>query len=243
MTEGLKHHPTYVAARMMLGRTYQNAGKITESKREFEEVVRLHPQNVLAYKKLAALYQLEGKLNEAAKVCNQGLAIDPYDKGMKQVLALVEEEISYEEERELPFFSDSTASVSVPPRVAIPSPAAVIRTSAFPPIDFDSLAIAPSMSEEVTQPIADDLPENTSFQIRDIENAPFEMEPVAVLPDLTFPELELESPIISDVKDLEEEQTLPPLAFVSQTAYNRRSLHIVRLNAWLVSIQKKGVVR
>lgn len=94
LTRGTQHHPTYVAAHMMLGNAYQRAGRITEARRAFEEVLRIHPENVLAYKKLAILYRDAGQLGETVEICNKVLRMDPYDKQAKGLLAAAQEEIS-----------------------------------------------------------------------------------------------------------------------------------------------------
>lgn len=99
LTAGIQRHPTYVAARMMLGNAYQRAGQVAEAKREFEAVVRIHSENVLAYKKLAILYREAGNLGEAVKMCNKVLLIDPHNNKVKGLLASVQEEISVVEDQ------------------------------------------------------------------------------------------------------------------------------------------------
>ena len=259
LTEGLRHHPTYVAARMMLAKTYQREGKTAKSKKEFEEVIRLHPQNVLAYKKLASLCQQEGKLDEAIHVCSKGLAIDPYDKEMKQVLALVEEEISYKEERTLPSFSEVIAPVA--PHIFAPD--APIPVPAFPPIDFGAMEEplqSYTIDEEVTNPSFEELiaPSFAETMEPVLETPPLdfksaepaivveedqsEAESVAEISELTFPALELEMPKASPIAEIVEERFEDPLVFTEQTAYNPNALYLMRLREWLVSIQEKGVM-
>ncbi len=94
LSRGIAYHPTYVAARMMLGKAYLQAKQIKDAKNEFEYVTHIHPENVLAYKKLAFIYRDLNKLGEAVKICNKILKIDPYDKETKTLLASVHDEIS-----------------------------------------------------------------------------------------------------------------------------------------------------
>lgn len=114
LTEGIKNHPTYVAARMMLGKTYQRVGRVAEARQEFEEVVRLHPDNVLAYKKLALLHKDAGQLGSAVETCNKILTIDPHDKRAKEILAYTQEEISAVEDRA----SQASSFPILPPQVS-----------------------------------------------------------------------------------------------------------------------------
>lgn len=113
LTEGIQRHPTYIAARMMLGNTYKRAERVTEARREFEAVVSLQPENVLAYKKLAQIYRGTGQLSEAVDLCNKVLMIDAHDKQAKGLLAFLHEEISDIEDMDadsLPNVSSATPS-------------------------------------------------------------------------------------------------------------------------------------
>jgi len=194
LANGIEHHPTYVAARMMLGKTYQRVNRATDARREFGEVVRLHPENVLAYKKLALLYQDAGQLGEAIEICNKVLTIDPHDKQAKRILALAQEEISAVEDR------GDTSPV-------------------LPHIQELEQALPTFPSDE---PPAVDTDETVSIVGAD-----------NVLP------LFLPSPLLEEPEEEEE----PELAFAGKTGYNQPSLHQIRLNEWLVSIQEKGKKR
>lgn len=92
LVDGIKNHPTYVAARVMLGKIYLQKKQIAEAKNEFEQVIAVNPENILASKKLASIYQAEGEIQKAFDACKRILMIDPSDKETKQLLASLEKE-------------------------------------------------------------------------------------------------------------------------------------------------------
>lgn len=215
LTSGIEHHPTYVAARMMLGNAYQRAGRIVEARREFEAVVRVHPENVLAYKKIALIYREAGQLGETVEICNKILTIDPYDKKTKGILACAQEEISAIEDRaaaipdwpQLPPLapdtkSDAKRASSEPEETEMA--VSTVDIGHFPDPDPDA--------------VRDDLVEGGGFVTFGTKCVPAEGKYVAV-------------PVPEE---------LAPLAFVPKTVYNSRSLYQIRLKEWLVSIQEKG---
>lgn len=94
LNNGIEKHPTYVAARIMLGKIYLEKNQPGEAKSEFEKVLEINPENILAHKKLAIIYQKEGEPQRAVESYRQILAVDPSDKESKNLLAVLEEELS-----------------------------------------------------------------------------------------------------------------------------------------------------
>jgi tetratricopeptide (TPR) repeat protein len=94
LSEGIRNHPNYVAARMMRGKVYLQTRQTKEAKDDFEAVIREHPENILAHKKLALIYRELGRLGETVRICNLILKIDPKDRETDLLLASVQEEIS-----------------------------------------------------------------------------------------------------------------------------------------------------
>lgn len=92
LADGIKNHPTYVAARVMLGKIYLQKKQIAEAKNEFEQVIAVNPENILAGKRLAAIYQSEGELQKAIDACKKILMIDPSDKETKLLFSSLEKE-------------------------------------------------------------------------------------------------------------------------------------------------------
>src|SRR3569832_1523027 len=83
LVDGIKNHPTYVAARVMLGKIYLQKKQTAEAKAEFEQVIAVNPENIFAGRRLAAIYQAEGELQKAIDACKKILMIDPSDKETK----------------------------------------------------------------------------------------------------------------------------------------------------------------
>jgi tetratricopeptide (TPR) repeat protein len=54
---GLGRHPSYVSARVTLGRALVETGNYEDARHEFEHVLRLAPENLAAIRALAALHE------------------------------------------------------------------------------------------------------------------------------------------------------------------------------------------
>jgi tetratricopeptide (TPR) repeat protein len=54
---GLVQHPTYVSARVTLGRSLMELGQLDEAQGEFEQVLATAPDNLIAVRSMAELYQ------------------------------------------------------------------------------------------------------------------------------------------------------------------------------------------
>ncbi|MEO6067241.1 MAG: tetratricopeptide repeat protein, partial [Gemmatimonadales bacterium] len=82
---GLKNHPDYVSARVVLGRVHMTTGDRVKAREAFSRVVELDPESVIALKALADLAEEEGESNEALRWSGQLLTVDPgNDDAMKQ---------------------------------------------------------------------------------------------------------------------------------------------------------------
>lgn len=96
LAEGIKNHPNYVAARVMLGKIYLQKNQIPEAQNEFEQVIGANPENILAHKKLAVIYQGQGQSQRALEACQKILAIDPSDKEAKGLVGVLEKQVASE---------------------------------------------------------------------------------------------------------------------------------------------------
>ncbi|MBI3812738.1 MAG: tetratricopeptide repeat protein [Nitrospirae bacterium] len=86
LTDGLKVHPNFHAARATLGKVYLEKGQIAEAKSEFEQVIKTDPENLLAHRKLAKLYKESGQLDKARISCQAVLSSNPKDAEMKLII-------------------------------------------------------------------------------------------------------------------------------------------------------------
>ena len=84
--EGLKVHPSYGSAMMVLARAYQEKGMDEEAKKEFLEVIKNDPENVLARRMLGELLYKGGKVHEAIEQYQLVLKLTPLDRETKGFL-------------------------------------------------------------------------------------------------------------------------------------------------------------
>src|SRR5512135_3267323 len=55
LTKGLETQPSYLSARVSLGKIYIDRGMLDEARAEFEKVITVIPDNLYAHKKLAEI--------------------------------------------------------------------------------------------------------------------------------------------------------------------------------------------
>lgn len=75
----LKKHPTYMSARVALGKIYMERGYLVNAVEEFENVAFAIPDNLLAHKKLSELYLILGDTHNALKSLERILLLNPRD--------------------------------------------------------------------------------------------------------------------------------------------------------------------
>ncbi|MBI5180169.1 MAG: tetratricopeptide repeat protein [Nitrospirae bacterium] len=90
LKDGLKHHPSYISARVALGKAYHKKGLIKESLEEFKKVVAVNPDNLLAHKRLVEIHKVLGNIEDAIKSCNTILLLNPKDEEIKGILKQLE---------------------------------------------------------------------------------------------------------------------------------------------------------
>lgn len=90
LKDGLKHHPSYISARVALGKAYHKKGLIKESLEEFKKVVAVNPDNLLAHKRLVEIHKVLGNVEDAIKSCDTILLLNPKDEEIKGVLKQLE---------------------------------------------------------------------------------------------------------------------------------------------------------
>jgi len=94
LTEGIVYHPTFVAARVMLGKIFFQMEAWSKAKTQFEGAIKTNPENIPSLKNLGAIYQEEGDLHRALESYRVILSIDPGDKVARRLFVTLEEEIS-----------------------------------------------------------------------------------------------------------------------------------------------------
>jgi len=95
LTKGLENQPTYLSARVSLGKIYIEKGMLDEARTEFEKVISVIPDNLYAHKKLAEIYKDRGQKEEAIKEFKTVLRLNPMDEWAATSLSSIGEETAY----------------------------------------------------------------------------------------------------------------------------------------------------
>ncbi|MBI5694700.1 MAG: tetratricopeptide repeat protein [Nitrospirae bacterium] len=90
LEEGLKVHPSYMSARVLLGKAFLEKGDLENARAQFESVVKAIPDNLFAYKKLGEVYKGLGMYPEAKKSYKMVLMLHPKDAEAKNALEMLE---------------------------------------------------------------------------------------------------------------------------------------------------------
>lgn len=126
LTEGLKHHPGFLTARVALGKIYLQREQPAEARTEFEAVLAANPDNLLAQRRLAQLYLNAGEAERARDCARIVLRENAKDAEMRQVVDAAEQRLQAAAAAARPV--ELTASATEMPAVesgrAEPEPAA-----------------------------------------------------------------------------------------------------------------------
>lgn len=80
LLKGLENQPSYMSARVSLGKIYLEKQMMAEAKTEFEKVISAIPDNLFAHKKLADIYRDSGDKNRAIREYKTVLKLNPLDE-------------------------------------------------------------------------------------------------------------------------------------------------------------------
>ncbi len=87
LRDGLTTHPTFLSARVALGKVCLQKGAPVEAQAEFEAVIRLSPDNFWVQRRLARIYADTGQWQAALNCCSVVLGANPKDTEMVQLRA------------------------------------------------------------------------------------------------------------------------------------------------------------
>lgn len=90
LTKGLEMNPSYMSARVSLGKIYLEKEMLREASEEFEKVVKAIPDNLYAQKKLAEIYRDLGERDKALEAFRRVLELNPADEEVAKSLADLE---------------------------------------------------------------------------------------------------------------------------------------------------------
>jgi tetratricopeptide (TPR) repeat protein len=91
---GLRFHPTYVSARVTLGRSLMELGLFDQAERELQVVARSTPDNLAARRALGDLYWREGQLPQALEQIRLAANLAPGDGELFELVRELELEVA-----------------------------------------------------------------------------------------------------------------------------------------------------
>jgi tetratricopeptide (TPR) repeat protein len=89
LREGLRRHPDYLSAHIVLGGCLADRGAIDDAAEEFRYVLSVDPQNLIALRTLGELAAAGGRGAEAERWYRELLAVDPMNKEARQALEVL----------------------------------------------------------------------------------------------------------------------------------------------------------
>src|SRR5690348_1686890 len=93
---GLRFHPTYVSARVTLGRSLMELGLFDQAERELHVVARSTPDNLAARRALGDLYWRQGDLGRALEQLRTAAGLAPGDGELSEMVRELELEAAAE---------------------------------------------------------------------------------------------------------------------------------------------------
>jgi tetratricopeptide (TPR) repeat protein len=91
---GLRFHPTYVSARVTLGRSLMELGLFDQAERELHVVARSTPDNLAARRALGDLYWRQGDLGRALEQLRTAAGLAPGDGELAELVRELELEVA-----------------------------------------------------------------------------------------------------------------------------------------------------
>ena len=148
---GLARHPTYLSARVTLGRSLIELGQYDDGERELSLVLQSAPENLAAVRGLAEIAQRRGNLKEALALYEKALGITRHDVELEETIHDLTRRIASSEGRDV---HDSPKPGTIP--LASLSPeldaAADEFTKALQALDALSLHLPASAPESIEPP-------------------------------------------------------------------------------------------
>lgn len=225
--EGLKIHPLYASARLVLGRAYLEMGERDKGVVELEGALRVSPDNLLSLRTLGELYQQEGKLQEALEKFKKAILLNPLDKEVKLRIDEIKAHLTVSTPpppaSPKPKKDDSQAPTLVmeahvpggpkkddsqAPTVVVKAP--FLETPTVPPPTPFATAEKPETGEEKPLIAPEEIggpEEELSLSLADLEEGGEKIpQPVLVVEEISFPSKERDALTTSTLADLYVEQ-------------------------------------
>jgi tetratricopeptide (TPR) repeat protein len=91
---GLRFHPTYVSARVTLGRSLMELDEHEQAERELRLVLKTSPDNLAARRALGDLYWRQSDLTRALEQFQSAIALAPGDHELADIVQSLKREVS-----------------------------------------------------------------------------------------------------------------------------------------------------
>lgn len=117
LRDGLRLHPDYLSAHIVLGGCLADRGATDAAADEFRYVLSVDPQNLIALRTLGELAASRGRADEAERWYRELLTVDPMNKEARQALEALASEppVRGGEEDRLPYEEDAPQEDSASP--------------------------------------------------------------------------------------------------------------------------------
>jgi tetratricopeptide (TPR) repeat protein len=90
--DGLRHHPDYLSAHIVLGRCLRDRGAVDEAEETFRRVLDTDSQNLVALRSLGELAATSGRTGEARHWLERLVSVDPLNDEARELLDRLGEE-------------------------------------------------------------------------------------------------------------------------------------------------------
>ena len=152
---GLKNHPNYISAYIVLGRVYLDGQRSSDAHAQFSKVLELDPQNLIALKALGDLAVRSLEFGEARSWYDRMLQIDPRNVEALQGLEDLErkrEGVASTGQTPLPAVTAADGELGADPTEGSAGPAAEEAPAAEDEAETAGESAEPDLPEETPQP-------------------------------------------------------------------------------------------
>jgi hypothetical protein len=193
---GLALHPTYLSARVTLGRALLELNQLSEAQTELDYVLRSAPENLAALRALAETLHRQGDLSSSLAQYRVALSLAKNDPDLQETVASLEHQLE----------AAATASAPTEP-----------QTAAAPPGDI--FAFLRSDAPALAEPAIVDTPIAQSSVVE----YPSAIEP-SVDEEPAFDTQAVETPAVAESAAFEAPEVIEPLAFEAPEAIESPAL-------------------
>jgi len=223
LEEGLKANPSYMSARVLLGKAYMEKGDMDGAMTQFETVIKAIPDNLLAHRKLADVYKRQGRYKDAIKSLRVVTILSPKDDEAKALLKELESGPPPPPPAPEPEKPSQTGPVSSPPyeepAIAEAEEAGLAEAlQEADAVEAEEEAVSAEEDDDIRQPVydlsgADDVvyEEADAFEIRPALYSPPPVPEPSVV-EMPVPEMET----LEQVRQSEPASFIPEPAFAEE---------------------------